>query len=186
MNCKTGEHILEVGVGTGLSLPLYPKDVLVTGIDVSSEMLARAEARRLHDGLDNVVELKLMDAEKMEFEGSRFDKVVAMYVVSVVPNPDRLVEEMRRVCKPDGQIVFVNHFHSVNPVLGRFETMIAPLSTQLGFRPNLSLDQFLDDTGLMTTGVNRVNLFNFSTMVEARNTKRAIPVNMSSVCVSSS
>jgi phosphatidylethanolamine/phosphatidyl-N-methylethanolamine N-methyltransferase len=92
MNCRPGEHILEVGVGTGLSLPLYAKNVFVTGIDISSEMLARAQSRKIRGGLDNTIQLLVMDAENMEFEDNSFDKVVAMYVASVVPDPERLVE----------------------------------------------------------------------------------------------
>jgi phosphatidylethanolamine/phosphatidyl-N-methylethanolamine N-methyltransferase len=172
MHCKTAEHILEVGVGTGLSLPLYPQDVLVTGIDISGDMLVQAERRKIQYELENVVQLSVMDAENMRFPDNSFDKVVAMYVASVVPNPERLVDEMRRVCKPNGRIIFVNHFHSQNPVLRTCESLLAPLSRQLGFRPNLSLDSFLRDTGLTTISVRRVNIFNFCTVVEARNNKQ--------------
>ncbi|MGC2049657.1 MAG: methyltransferase domain-containing protein [Gallionella sp.] len=172
MNCRSGERILEVGVGTGLSLPLYPKNVLVTGIDISRDMLAQAQARKVRDQLNNIVQLSVMDAENMEFEDSSFDNVVAMYVASVVPDPGRLVDEMRRVCKPDGRIVFVNHFHSRNPVLGAFESVLAPLSRQLGFHPDFSLDRFIDETGLKATNVYPVNMFRFCTMVEASNSKQ--------------
>lgn len=175
MHCVPGDSILEVGVGTGLSLPLYPKNVSVTGIDISSEMLARAQARKIRDRLDNVVKLCVMDAENMEFEDNSFDKVVAMYVASVVPDPERLVEEMRRVCKRNGQLIFVNHFQSRNPVLGLFERLIAPLSAQIGFRPDFSLDRFIEETRLMTTDIHPVNMFNFCTMLEARNNKEYLP-----------
>ena len=186
MNCISGEYVLEVGVGTGLSLPLYPRNVFVTGIDISGEMLARAQARKIRNRLDNVVELSVMDAENMEFEDSSFDKVVAMYVASVVPDPERLVKEMRRVCKRNGQIVFVNHFHSRNPVLGSFETLIAPLSKQIGFRPDFSLDRFLQETGLTATGIHPVNLFNFCTMLETRNNKESLTETMEPVCAAAS
>ena len=172
MGCAPGERILEVGVGTGLSLPLYPDNVSVVGIDISRDMLAQARARQARCGLDHVAELMVMDAENMEFEDDSFDKVVAMYVASVVPDPERLVDEMRRVCKPGGQIFMVNHFHSRNPVLGSFERLLAPLSKQLGFRPNFSLDRFLVETGLDAMNIRPVNLFDFSTMVEARNNKQ--------------
>src|SRR6266545_2875464 len=118
MKCKPGESVLEVGVGTGLSLPLYPPSVKVTGIDVSPEMLERARALKERKGLNNVVALNYMDAEKMTFADSSFDKVVAMYVASVVPNAARLVQEMRRVCKPGGELWIVNHFRHANPVIG--------------------------------------------------------------------
>jgi len=178
MNCVPGERILEVGVGTGLSLPLYPDNVSVVGIDISRHMLDRARVRQARCGLENVAELTVMDAENMEFKDDSFDKVVAMYVASVVPDPERLVDEMRRVCKPGGQIFMVNHFHSRHPILGGVERLLAPLSKQLGFRPDFSLDRFLGQTGLDAMNIRPVNLFDFSTMVEARNNKRcaaAIP-----------
>lgn len=171
MDCGPGEQILEVGVGTGLSLPLYPEYVSVTGIDISRDMLDQAEARKKRRGLDNVVRLALMDAEDMEFEDDSFDKVVAMYVASVVPYPERLVNEMRRVCKPNGRIIFVNHFHSRNPLVGSIESLLAPLSKQLGFRPDFSLERFIGETGLDAMNMHPVNVFNFCTMLEARNNK---------------
>lgn len=171
MDCLPGERILEVGVGTGLSLPLYPEYVTVTGIDISQDMLAQANARKERGGLHNVARLALMDAEDMEFADDSFDKVVAMYVASVVPYPERLVAEMRRVCKPDGQIIFVNHFHSRNPLLGGIESLLAPLSKPLGFRPDFSLERFLRETGLDATNIHPVNAFNFCMMLEARNDK---------------
>ena len=185
MKCKPGEHILEVGVGTGLSFPLYPKDVFVTGIDISYEMLARAQTRKMRDGLDNIIQLSVMDAENMEFADNSFDKVVAMYVASVVPDPERLVKEMRRVCKVNGQIIFVNHFNSQNPVLGSFERLIAPLSKQLGFRPDFSLNRFMDETGLVATEIYPVNIFNFCTMLEVRNDKESLSEVMAPVCATS-
>ncbi len=171
MDCGPGERILEVGVGTGLSLPLYPQDVSVVGIDISRHMLDQARARLARGELGSAAELMVMDAENMAFEDDSFDKVVAMYVASVVPDPGRLVDEMRRVCKPGGQIFMVNHFHSRNPILGGVERLLAPLSKQLGFRPDFSLDRFLGATGLEARNIRRVNLFDFSTMVEARNNK---------------
>jgi len=172
MDCGPGERVLEVGVGTGLSLPLYPRDVSVVGIDISSHMLAQARGRLARGGLENVAGLMVMDAENMAFEDDSFDKVVAMYVASVVPDPERLVDEMRRVCKPGGQIFMVNHFHSRNPILASVESLLAPLSKQLGFRPDFSLDWFLGQTGLDAMNIHPVNLFDFSTLVEARNNKR--------------
>jgi phosphatidylethanolamine/phosphatidyl-N-methylethanolamine N-methyltransferase len=174
MDCGRGERILEVGVGTGLSLPLYPQDVNVVGIDISRHMLAQARVRVARDRLANVAELVVMDAENMAFEDDSFDKVVAMYVASVVPDPGRLVDEMRRVCKPGGQIYVVNHFHSRNPMLRGVERTLAPLSRQLGFRPDFSLDRFLGQTGLDPMNIRPVNLFDFSTLVEAVNNKRSV------------
>ncbi len=172
MRCSPGEQVLEVGVGTGLSFSLYPKHILITGIDISRDMLAVAQARKKRDRLNNVVQLSVMDAENMAFRDNSFDKVVAMYVASVVPDPARLVDEMRRVCKPNGRLIFVNHFHSQNPLLGTLESLIAPWSSQLGFHPDFSLDRFMNRSGLLATDIRPVNIFNFCTMVEAVNNKR--------------
>src|SRR4030067_553071 len=122
MRCRLGERILEVGVGTGLSLPLYPSGVQVTGIDISDEMLARARTRTARDGLEHVAALLRMDAEHMQFRDDSFDKVVAMYVVSVVPSPAQLVAEMRRVCRPGGEVYIVNHFQHDTPLLAGIHT----------------------------------------------------------------
>ena len=172
MRCNPGERVLEVGVGTGLSFSLYPKHIVITGIDISRDMLAVAEARKKRGRLDNVVQLSVMDAENMAFRDNSFDKVVAMYVASVVPDPARLVDEMRRVCKPNGRLIFVNHFHSQNPLLGTLESLVAPWSSQLGFHPDFSLDRFMNKSGLLATDIRPVNIFNFCTMVEAVNNKR--------------
>lgn len=170
LNCRPGDRILEVGVGTGISLSLYPAEVRITGIDVSAEMLARAHARKQRERLINV-ELHEMDAEAMSFADDSFDKVVAMYVASVVPNPQRLVDEMRRVCRPAGELFIVNHFHSNNPLLSRCEKLVAPLSRLVGFRPDFSLDEFVRDTDLDVLQRTPVNLMGYWTLLRARNNK---------------
>lgn len=171
MHCRPGDRILEVGVGTGLSLPLYPRSVRVTGIDISEDMLARARARVARDGLDHVHELQRMDAECLQFADASFDKVVAMYVVSVVASPARLVAEMRRVCRPDGELYIVNHFQHDHPLVAATERLIAPFSRLLGFHPDLPLDIFLRETGLELTERLPVNLLGYWTLLCARNNK---------------
>lgn len=171
MNCRPGERILEVGVGTGLSLPLYPRNVQVTGIDVSHEMLERAHDRIAAMQLNNVT-LHYMDAESMSFADDSFDKVVATYVVSVVPNPGRLVTEMRRVCKPGGSLYVVNHFRQSNPVVSMLERMMAPFSRLVGFHPDFSLEHFLEQTGFTAAEKIPVNLFGYWTLLRSRNDKR--------------
>ncbi|MDQ2694099.1 MAG: class I SAM-dependent methyltransferase [Pseudomonadota bacterium] len=173
MNCQPGEHILEVGVGTGLSLPLYPPGTRITGIDISMEMLSRAHYRKARDGLDQVL-LCGMDAEQMAFDDDSFDRVVAMYVASVVHHPERLVDEMRRVCKPDGELFIVNHFHSANPLMGGIEKLISPLSRLLGWHPDFCLETFMHDTRLEVIEKTPANLFGYWTMLRARNNKAAI------------
>lgn len=168
LDCRPGDHVLEVGVGTGLSLPLYPGFVKVTGIDISLEMLERARRRVTRKQLDNV-EVREMDAEAMTFPDQVFDKVVAMYVVSVVPDPARLVAEMRRVCKPGGDIFIVNHFRSRHPLLRTGETLLSPLSKLAGFRPDMELDALIDRTGLEVIDIRNTNLFGYWKLIRCRN-----------------
>ena len=150
--CRAGERVLEVGVGTGLSLPLYPRSVSITGIDLSREMLDKARERA--GRLPNVEALLEMNAESMSFPDQSFDKVVAMYVISVVENPGRLLEELHRVCKPDGEIFLVNHFHSENPIIRVVERGLARFSDKIGFHADFELPE-----GQELTHVSRVNYF---------------------------
>lgn len=179
MNCCAGDRILEVGVGTGLSLSLYPRNVEVTGIDLSREMLARARARKWGGRLNHVAALRVMDAECMQFADDSFDKVVAMYVVSVTPHPARLMDEMRRVCKPGGELFIVNHFQHANPVVCGMERLIAPLSHLMGFHPDFSLENFAKETHLDVVEQVPVNLFGYWTLLRCRNNK-ITPAGMSS------
>jgi phosphatidylethanolamine/phosphatidyl-N-methylethanolamine N-methyltransferase len=144
MNLLPGDRVLEVGVGTGLSIPLYPWGVRVVGVDLSLPMLDRARPRA-DDGRSS---LAAMDAARLGFADGSFDKVVAMYVASVVPDPAALVAEMRRVCRSDEELYFVNHFASDNAVVAGAERLLAPLSRVLGFRPDFALDDFARNAGL--------------------------------------
>jgi len=158
LGLRSGDRVLEVGVGTGLSLPLYPRDVRITGIDVSREMLEKARGRVARLRLPNVDALLEMDAERMSFADASFDKVVAMYVVSVVERPGRLLEELHRVCRPDGEIFIVNHVRSDNPLIGAVEKALAPLSDKLGFRPDFELRDMVSDADQLTE-LSRINFF---------------------------
>ena len=158
LGCRPGDRVLEVGVGTGLSLPLYPASVKVTGIDVSREMLDKARARVAKCNFMHVEALIEMDGESMSFPDASFDKVVAMYVVSVVANPARLLAELHRVCRPDGEIFIVNHVRSDNPLLGALEKSLARFSDKLGFRPDFELRELLDGSHELAE-VSRINLF---------------------------
>lgn len=175
MACRPGERILEVGIGTGLSLPLYPAGVRVTGIDLSPEMLRRAIARKERLGLEQAVGLHCMDAECMDFPDDSFDKVVAMYVVSVAPHPARLVDEMRRVCRPGGDIYIVNHFMQGGSVMNGLKRFMGRFSGQVGFRPNFSLDDFIGETRLDVAERIPVNLFGYWTLLRIVNDKSGPP-----------
>ncbi|TMH42260.1 MAG: class I SAM-dependent methyltransferase [Betaproteobacteria bacterium] len=158
LRLRPGERVLEVGVGTGLSLPLYPRDVTITGIDVSREMLEKARSRVARQRLANVEALLEMDAERMSFADASFDKVVAMYVVSVVERPDRLLAELHRVCRPHGEIFLVNHVRSDNRFIAAVEKGLARFSDKLGFHPDFQLRDMVADPGELTE-LSRINFF---------------------------
>jgi phosphatidylethanolamine/phosphatidyl-N-methylethanolamine N-methyltransferase len=157
LDCKPGHRVLEVGVGTGLALDLYPAGVKVVGIDVSTEMLEKARRRVAKRRFTHVEALLEMDAEAMSFADASFDRIVAMYVLPVVPNPARLLAELHRVCKPDGEIYLVNHVRSDNPVIGAVEKGLARFSDKLGFHPDFELRDVLNGHELVQ--IERVNLF---------------------------
>lgn len=157
MGCKPGHRVLEVGVGTGLALDLYPEGVKVVGIDVSREMLERARERVAKRRFTHVEALLEMDAEATSFPDASFDRIVAMYVLPVVPNPGRLLAELHRVCKPSGEIFLVNHVRSDNPVIGAVEKGLARFSDKLGFHPDFELREVLNGHELVQ--IERVNLF---------------------------
>jgi phosphatidylethanolamine/phosphatidyl-N-methylethanolamine N-methyltransferase len=168
MDIRPGERILEVGVGTGISLPYYPEEASVVGIDLSPHMLAKAEQRVVSQGLTNV-ELEVMDAEDMNFSDGYFDKVAAMYVASVVPHPQVMVAEMQRVCKPGGDLFILNHFSNSNRVINAFEKLLSPLAKVIGFRPAFSMDEFITESGLDVVDVTPVNAFGYWSLIHARN-----------------
>ncbi len=170
-NDRPRQHILEVGVGTGLSLPHFRGDARVTGIDVSPEMLAKARRRVTRLGLRQVEALQVMDAERMTFPDDSFDAVLAIYVASVVPSPARFAAEMRRVCKPGGTIVIVNHFTSGNPVMRFIEKRLAPLADKIGFHADFPLEDFLASTKLVVREARPSNLFGYWTLLRCANIK---------------
>ena len=153
---QKGDRVLEVGVGTGINAALYPKDCHVTGIDLSGSMLEKARERVTRKGLQNIRLLE-MDAAKLKFPDESFDVVYAPYVMSVVPDPVRVVHEMRRVCARGGKIVLLNHFRSPNPILARVERIISPLTIHIGFKSDLDLPGFLAQADLQPLSIHRVN-----------------------------
>lgn len=169
LHCRPGNRILEVGVGTGLSLGLYPSTVKVVGIDLSAPMLAQAHERAV--GLPQVESLLQMDAEAMTFADSSFDKVVAMYVATVVPDVAKLHREIRRVCKPGGEIIFLNHFQNKNQVIRRVERAVQPLAGYLGFHPDFPMEEFISRTGFEVTTAVPVNLLDYWTVLVGINDK---------------
>jgi len=142
-----GAQLLEVGIGTGLSLPALPKNIEITGIDLSQRMLDVAQKRLEKENFRHV-KLKRMDATHLEFPNASFDRVLAAYFISTVPDPVRVIQEMKRVCKPGGYLVFLNHFRNELPVLGSVEKLLSPLFYRIGFRTDLDVHNLMEECGL--------------------------------------
>ncbi|GAB0114188.1 SAM-dependent methyltransferase [Acidisoma sp. C75] len=140
INSLPGREVLEVGVGTGLALPLYAPEKRVTGIDLSAEMLTRARQRTEALGLHHVAGLHEMDAEATRFPDHSFDIAVAMFVASVVPHPRALMAEMRRLVRPSGHLLFVNHFIAPAGPRRLVERAMAPASHALGWHPDFAVE----------------------------------------------
>jgi len=172
LEIQEGDRVLEVGVGTGLSLPFYPKSSFVTGIDLCAPMLEKGRKRVIQQGMDHV-ELRQMDAMKMEFEDNTFDAVFAAYVISVVPDPRQVLSEMIRVCKPLGKIVLLNHFQNKNRLISSCERAISPLCTRIGFRADLPLKSLLEGTPLLVDRIGAVKPLNYWKVVQCTNRKSA-------------
>jgi phosphatidylethanolamine/phosphatidyl-N-methylethanolamine N-methyltransferase len=141
-NSKAG-RVLEVGVGTGLSLPHYRSDLEVTGIDLSPEMLEKAEERVQNKNLTHVDDLLVMDASKLDFPDNSFDLVVAMFVMTVVPDPEAVMKELQRVCAPGGEVLLVNHFSTDHGVRGWLEQKMAAFKSTGLWRPEFPVDRVM-------------------------------------------
>jgi phosphatidylethanolamine/phosphatidyl-N-methylethanolamine N-methyltransferase len=161
------QRLLEVGVGTGLMLPHYPKDTAFVGVDLSAGMLERA--RRRADALPGRdITLHVMDAEHMDFPDDSFDCVTLPYVLSVTAQPDRLVAEARRVCRSGGTILLLNHFTG-SRFWWALERLVSPLAARVGFRSDFSFDEHVTRHDWQVQGVQEVNLFGLSRLVVLRN-----------------
>jgi phosphatidylethanolamine/phosphatidyl-N-methylethanolamine N-methyltransferase len=167
MGIKRGDRVLEVGVGTGINAGLYPRDCAVTGIDLSAPMLEKARERVARKGIRNV-RLVEMDAADIKFADSTFDIVYAPYLISVVPDPIAVVKEMRRVCRPGGRIIILNHFRSAGRIASTLERMIAPFTLYLGFKSDLDLPAFLVQADLQPISIEKVNVPRIWSLVTCR------------------
>lgn len=157
MKMSPGDKLLEVGVGTGINAVMYPRTVEVTGIDFSASMLEKARERVQRKGLTNV-RLLQMDAQDLKFDDDTFDIVYAPYLISVVPDPVKVAREMRRVCRPGGRIIFLNHFLSRNRLLSKAERVISPMTVHIGFKSDLDLPAFLAQAELTPISIEKVNI----------------------------
>jgi phosphatidylethanolamine/phosphatidyl-N-methylethanolamine N-methyltransferase len=172
VNRLPGTQVLEVGVGTGLALPHYTPDKRITGIDLSTAMLDRARQRQAALRLGNVDALLEMDAEETVFPDNSFDIAVAMFVASVVPNPRRLLAELKRVVRPDGHILFVNHFLAPKGPRLVVERAMARASRSLGWHPDFAFEALLPPDDLAAASFEPVPPLGLFTLVTLRNQGR--------------
>ena len=166
-----GGRVLEVGVGTGLSLPAYRPDVSVTGIDASAEMLEKAQEKVAQLGLTNVEALRLMDARVLDFPDNSFDHISALHIMSVVPEPERVMAEMVRVLRPGGTIVMVNHFARAPEDRGALpwlEQVFAPFADRLGWHSDFKRSAVTDTRGLTLIEETVLPPFGMMTLMRLR------------------
>lgn len=168
MKLTGGDRVLEVGAGTGINLPLYPRSCEVTAIDLSSAMLEKARDRVVRHRLKNVRLLEL-DAAHLTFADESFDNVYAPYTISVVPDPVRVALEMKRVCRKGGRIVILNHFRSERPIQSRLEQAVSPFTIHMGFRADLDMHAFLEQAGLRPMSIEKVNVPRMWTLITCIN-----------------
>lgn len=157
--------VLEVGVGTGLSLGRYNSDLTITGIDLSAPMLAKAEAKVKRENLTNVKDILPMDAADLKFPDGSFDTVVAMYVLTVVPDPEKVMAELERVCKPDGEVIIVSHFAKSAGTRGWIDHLVAPVARKLGWRSDFYIGAVMTRECLRLVERRQLNPFRLFTLL---------------------
>jgi phosphatidylethanolamine/phosphatidyl-N-methylethanolamine N-methyltransferase len=167
LNLRPGQRVLEVGVGTGISLGAYPPYVHVVGIDPSADMLTRA-MKKVHESGWSHVELRQGDALELDFPDNSFDDICTFHVISVVPDAVKMMREMIRVCKPGGRIVIINHFGSENPFLYFLVSIMNPLTRYLGWTTRLRARHILDGHKIAVERNERVSRLSVHRVIVAR------------------
>jgi len=175
LGIPSGAKVLEVGIGTGLSLAAYPSHCQVIGIDLAPDMLERARQKAAENAWTHFRLLE-MDALNLEFPDNSFDYVTSFHVISVVPDPVRMLREIHRVCKPGGTVVIINHFRTTKPVLGPLIGSLDPITKRLGWRASLRLSQAFNGVPLRIEKRYKTSPFSLFTVVLARNLKKEVEV----------
>lgn len=158
-------RVLELGVGTGISLPLYDPKHRIVGVDLSPDMLAIARKRVVEQKLAHVEAIHEMDAQNLTFEDASFDAVMAMFVITVVPDPDRVLDEMARVVRPGGRVFLVNHFSVDTGPRAAVEKFLSRYSSKLGWRPDFPVTRVLGRPELRLLERRKVKAFDIFTLL---------------------
>lgn len=175
LRIPTGARVLELGVGTGLSLSAYPRHCEVVGIDLAQDMLDQAAEKVRRHGWQHIT-LRRMDALDLTFPADSFDYVTAFHVVSVVPDPVRMMGEARRACRPGGKIVLINHFRSERRMIGLLVAIADPVTRKLGWRTTLKLMDVLDGLPVHVEQRYKTSARSLFTVLIARNEKELVAV----------
>jgi phosphatidylethanolamine/phosphatidyl-N-methylethanolamine N-methyltransferase len=170
LNIPPGARVLEVGIGTGLSMAAYPADCEVTGVDLAADMLEKAQEKADENNWRHF-NLMEMDALNLTFADNSFDYVTSFHVISVVPDPVRMMREIHRVGKPGGSVVIINHFRSTKPVIGPLVGALTPITRHLGWDASLRLSEAFAGVPVLIEKCFKTSPFSLFTVVVAQNQK---------------
>ena len=168
LQISPGAKVLEVGIGTGMSMAAYPSHCEVTGVDLAADMLEKAQEKADENGWRHF-HLMEMDALNLKFPDNAFDYVLSFHVISVVPEPVRMMHEIHRVCKPGGSIVIINHFRSTKPVIGPLVGALTPITRYLGWDASLRLSEAFAGVPVHIERCFKTSPFSLFTVVVAQN-----------------
>jgi len=167
LNLRPGNRVLEVGVGTGIALDAYPPYAHVVAIDPSADMLAHAKKRLTENGWGHI-ELRQGDALNLDYPDNSFDYVTSFHVLTVVPGPRKMLSEMVRVCKPGGKIALTTHFQSSNPIVAVLNTIVNPITRQLGWTTKLRKEDVLKGHPIALERNEKISAWSVHTVIIAR------------------
>ena len=173
LNIPPGAHVLELGVGTGNSFPAYSSHCDVIGVDLAADMLDQARAKIAKNTWSHLRVME-MDALNLTFADNSFDYVMAFHTVTVVPDPIRMLAEAKRVCRPGGKIVIVNHFTTHLPIIGPLTEALDPVTRHLGWRTKLRLEPFLAATDFNVEEIYKISRLSLYTVVVGANQKESV------------